>query len=167
MTTRITNEENRRLRWLYKAASKDKAARPILTGLHVTNGAIVATDGYRLQAIETPAALREMDGQTVTPDGLTAKAEEVTFAPVDTDQQFPDYSVLMPKHDPILEIAVNGKMLREALEGMTGESSVLLRFWSPTSPLEVHGKATDESRTYALIMPMSRRRNPTKPWRPK
>lgn len=177
MNATITTGENRRLRWLLKAASKTKDSdgkpkRPILSGLHVMEKAAVATDGFRLHAIESfyELSVQGLEGQTVTPADLTARSETVDLEPVDADgQRFPNFRAIMPKGEPTFEIAVSAKLLREALEGMPGDaaSSVTLRFYGPHTPLEVHGKAADESACYALIMPLSKNHKEIgDPWRP-
>jgi len=164
----VTKGENQRLRWLLKAADKDAdGTRAVLTGASIEHQAMVATDGFRLQAIETPYYARvELEGTVARFDDLQASSETVTPTPI--EGQFPDYHVIMPKGEPVFEIALDGKLLREALEGMKGGvfGKVTLRFYGPTQPVEVFGQANDESRVYALIMPMHPGHENGEPWRP-
>ena len=163
----ITKGENQRLRWLLKATNpKASGHRAALAGASIEPGAMVATDGFRLQAIETPYHVRDALEGTIVRLDLQASSETVTATPI--EGQFPDYHVIMPKHAPVFEIALDGKLLREALEGMKGgvNGKVRLRFYGPTQPVEVFGQATDESRAYALIMPMHPGHENGKPWRP-
>jgi len=163
----ITKGENQRLRWLLKATNpKASGHRAALAGASIEPGAMVATDGFRLQAIETPYHVRDALEGTIVRLDLQASSETVTATPI--EGQFPDYHVIMPKHAPVFEIALDGKLLRDALEGMKGgiNGKVRLRFYGPTQPVEVFGQATDESRAYALIMPMHPGHENGKPWRP-
>jgi len=164
----VSKGENQRLRWLLKAADKDAdGTRAVLTGASIEHQAMVATDGFRLQAIETPYYARvELEGTVARFDDLQASSETVTPTPI--EGQFPDYHVIMPKGEPVFEIALDGKLLREALEGMKGGvfGKVTLRFYGPTQPVEVFGQANDESRVYALIMPMHPGHENGEPWRP-
>jgi len=163
----ITKGENQRLRWLLKATASTNGIRAVLTGASIEHQAMVATDGHRLQAIETPGNIREaLQGTVARFDDLQASSETVT--PTVVEGQFPDYHVVMPKHDPVFEIALDGQLLREALEGMKGGcfGKVRLRFYGPTQPVEVFGQATDQSRAYALIMPMHPGHENGEPWRP-
>jgi len=164
----ITKDENQRLRWLLKATDKNAdGARAALAGASIEHRATVATDGFRLQAIETPYHVREaLQGTVNRFDDLQASSETVTPTPI--EGQFPDYRVIMPKHAPVFEVALDGKLLREALEGMKGgiNGKVRLRFYGPTQGVEVFGQANDESRAYALIMPMHPGHENGEPWRP-
>ena len=163
----VSKGENQRLRWLLKAADKDAdGTRAVLTGASIEPGAMVATDGFRLQAIETPYHVRDALEGTIVRLDLQASSETVTATPI--EGQFPDYHVIMPKHAPVFEIALDGKLLRDALEGMKGgiNGKVRLRFYGPTQPVEVFGQANDESRVYALIMPMHPGHENGEPWRP-
>jgi len=165
----ITKGENQRLRWLLKATASPSTngTRAVLTGASIEHRAMVATDGFRLQAIETPGNIREaLQGTVARFDDLQASSETVTPTPI--EGQFPDYHVIITKHAPVFEIALDGKLLREALEGMKGgvNGKVRLRFYGPTQPFEVFGEANDESRAYALIMPMHPGHENGKPWRP-
>ena len=163
----ITKGENQRLRWLLKATNpKASGHRAAMAGASIEHQAMIATDGYRLHAIETPYYARvELEG-TVARLDLQASSEAVTPTPI--EGQFPDYHVIMPKHAPVFEIALDGQLLREALEGMKGGycGKVRLRFYGPTKGIEVFGQATDESRTYALIMPIRPGHENGEPWRP-
>jgi len=164
----ITKGENQRLRWLLKAAASPSTngTRAVLTGASIEHQAIVATDGFRLQAIETPYHVREaLQGTVARFDDLKASSETVTTTRLTS---FPDYHMIMPKGEPVFEIALDGQLLREALEGMKGGycGKVRLRFYGPTQPVEVFGQATDESRAYALIMPIRPGHENGKPWRP-
>jgi len=165
----ISRQENQRLRWLLKAAASPSTngTRAVLTGASIEHQAMVATGGFRLHAIETPYYARvELEGTVNRFDDLQASSETVTPTPI--EGQFPDYHVIMPKGEPVFEIALDGKLLREALEGMKGGvfGKVTLRFYGPTQPIEVFGEANDESRAYALIMPMHPGHENGKPWRP-
>ena len=163
----ITKGENQRLRWLLKATDpKADGPRAALAGASIEPGAMVAADGFRLQAIETPYHVREaLQGTVARFDDLKASSETVTSTRL---IGFPDYHMIMPKHEPVFEIALDGKLLREALEGMKGGvfGKVTLRFYGPTQPVEVFGQANDESRVYALIMPMHPGHENGEPWRP-
>ena len=165
----ITKGENQRLRWLLKATASPSTngTRAVLTGASIEHQAMVATDSHRLQAIETPYHVREaLQGTVARFDDLRASSETVT--PTVVEGQFPDYHVIMPKGEPVFEIALDGQLLREALEGMKGGDfgQVRLRFYGPTQPIEVFGQANDDSRAYALIMPMHPGRENGEPWRP-
>jgi len=163
----VTKGENQRLRWLLKATDKNADGhRAALVGASIEPGAMVATDGFRLQAIETPYHVREaLQGTAARFDDLQASSETVTTTRL---IRFPDYHAIMPKDEPVFEIALDGKLLREALEGMKGgvNGKVRLRFYGPNKPFEVFGQATDESSTYALIMPMRPGHENGEPWRP-
>jgi len=163
----ITKGENQRLRWLLKATNpKAQGVQAALAGASIEPRAAVATDGFRLQAIETPSNIRDaLQGTVARFDDLQASSETVTATRL---IGFPDYHVIMPKGEPVFEIALDGKLLREALEGMKGGvfGKVTLRFYGPTQPIEVFGEANDESRAYALIMPMHPGHENGKPWRP-
>ena len=163
----ISKQENQRLRWLLKATDpKASGHRAALAGASIEHQAMVATDGFRLQAIETPSHVRDaLQGTVARFDDLKASSETVTATRL---TRFPDYHAIMPKHDPVFEIALDGKLLREALEGMKGGycGKVRLRFYGPNKPIEVFGQATDESRAYALIMPMHPGHENGEPWRP-
>ena len=163
----ITKGENQRLRWLLKATNpKADRHRAALAGASIEPRAMVATDGFRLQAIETPCHVRDaLEGTTARFEEVKASSETVTTTRL---PRFPDYHAIMPKGEPVFEIALDGKLLREALEGMKGGvfGKVTLRFYGPTQPIEVFGEANDESRAYALIMPMHPGHENGKPWRP-
>ena len=155
----ITTGENRRLRWLLKALAKDN--RRILQHAHVKGTTMVALDGWRAHFIRTPVSLEPVSGAVKLPN-IPATGAEIEIAL--SDERFPDASRIMPHSEPVLEIHVDPRYLREALEGTKGKAA--LRFHGPHDPIEVLGKAADDTEVYALVMP--KRANPLtdSTWRP-
>jgi len=76
----ITKGENQRLRWLLKATNpKAQGVQAALAGASIEHQAMVATDGFRLQAIETPCHVRDaLEGTVNRFDDLKASSETVT-----------------------------------------------------------------------------------------
>jgi len=139
-----TKEESRLIRWLQKAQSDD-AARPILTGLHVTEDYVIACDGFRLHATPTPLCLqlardKQVKGKVPAGD-FAANMEEV-------EGTYPDIFQVMPNSEATFAVAVDPKYLREALQGVEGYA--VLRFRSPDTPIEVFDQY---GKHYAVIMP--------------
>lgn len=144
----ITKGENARLRWLLKAVS-DK--RPVLQCVHVKGSVTSAADGFRFHAVRTPWGFDGRDAVKL-PKRILKKDTEIKIE--SQDHESPDFSALVPKAEPVFEIHVTAKFLREALEGM--DDTVTLRFYGRHDGIEVLGRApVDDTQVYALIMPRS------------
>jgi len=147
---KITKGENARLRWLLKSVSKNDE-RPRLECARVSRFQTVTTDGFRFHAARTPLGLLD-ETAVKLPKRILKKDTEIEVSP--QDYTSPDFSVLVPKADPVFEIHVTARFLRDALEGM--DDTVTLRFYGKHDGIEVLGRApTDDTQVYALIMPRS------------
>jgi len=139
-----TKDESKLLRWVQNAQSEDEA-RPVLASMHVTEGYVMAGDGFRLHATPTPPCLGNALGKQIkgkVPAGeFIAKVAEV-------EGTYPDMFQVMPVGEAGFAIAVNAKYLREALQGIEGR--VILRFQSSKTAFEVFD---EHGERYALIMP--------------
>ena len=151
-------EECKATNFVQKACSKD-GSRPVLNGILVENGSIIAADGFRMHVGVTPEAFKEHEGQIVQVVN-NDKPAAVKVTPTIQELQkvegkFPDWSQIMPdkKEDyaPVFQIAVNKKYLADLLN-MPGKSDVMLRFsfTDPMHPILVEGAEGYK----AVIMPM-------------
>ena len=157
-------DETKRVRWLQKATDKD---RTMLSGIHVHNGSVVSTDGYKMFASTTPAGFESPDPVTLRIDSLPASS---TIAEVSTiDERFPDYAAIMPKSEPVFEIQMDAALLADALSACTGKDLtdriVRLVFRGDNMPMEMFGRMADNP-VYALIMPTRKDSAPDRTWRP-
>jgi len=162
---KLSQPENRRLRWLMKGTSGD-VDRETLQCIHVKNGTSFATDGYRLLAAKTVPGLitAGLEYDMVRFDNVPASATVVEAE--ELSGVFPDIEAIVPKTEPNLQIMVSARMLRETLAGFTGDDDhVILRFWEPTRPFEVCGQVQGAD-AYALIMPIRMGDPEPEPWRP-
>ncbi len=154
--------ESALIRWVQKARSKD-CMRPVLKGMLVRDGNILACDGFRIHAAPTPSALGDCDGVyqgKVSAGDFIAELEEICEA-----TPYPDYAVIMPDGEPEFQINVDPKFLAEALSGF--DSNVLLRFFGKTRPMEVSGESKDGQRLYVILMPLhGREKENNEVWRP-
>ena len=151
MILKGTKEDSKLLRWLQAAATKDES-RPVLLGVMGCDGYAVACDGFRLHAAKTELIPEDKN--------LHGKVKAGNFE-VDMFEiggTYPSWQQILPTGPVELAIGVDPKLLIEALKGM--ENPVTLRFYSPTSPMEVLGKDR-----YALVMPLRDSRDDS-PWRP-
>ena len=157
----ITTGENARLRWLLKAvAQKDK--RPVLQCVHVNDSVTAAADGFRLHVVRTPLGLVPVSGQKAVKLPKRILKRDTEIGVKTADHKPPDFSALVPKAEPVFEIHVTAKFLREALAGMDG--TVTLRFYGRHDGMEVLGRTpADDTQVYALIMPRS---EAASTWRP-
>lgn len=181
MSTIIQTVKNKQLaqalRWTHKAVSRDNS-RLVLRYVARIDGALVASDGYRLHAVQADTVLDEWPelwapvshthyGTICIAPSIPAKAGVLEIADPgvlgDGDPQYPNLATVFPTEEPVFKIAVNPQYLREALDGMTGQ--VMLRFYGEFKPIEVLGIAGD-SKAYALVMPMNMRDVPIDTWRP-
>jgi DNA polymerase III sliding clamp (beta) subunit (PCNA family) len=161
MIIKGTKEESALIRWVQKAQSKD-SARPVLEGMLVENGNILACDGFRIHAAPTPSALVDGKGvyQGKVPAGdFIAELEEICEA-----TPYPDYAAIMPSGEPEFHIHVDPKFLVEALAGF--DSTVELRFFGKTQPMELTGTFKDDTNLYVILMPKNGSKDDSKPWRP-
>jgi hypothetical protein len=158
-----SKDESKILRWLQSAcaSTNEKDSRPVLTGIRIFDGIVLGCDGFRIHAVPRPDALEgDYEGSLVgkIPAGeFIAKMEVI-------EGGYPNYEEIIPDDEPVFEIAVNAKFLRDALAGM--ESPVLLRFWKNTNPMEIMGTGRDDQSRYALIMPMHVSTGRDRFWRP-
>jgi len=160
MKVQITRDENGRLRWLQQATAKNDE-RPSLQCMHVINKAILSTDGWRMHCTRVPSGL--IDQEVVRIEGRVLKKDcEIEVAP--RDDQYPDVSGVIPTSEPVHEVYMDAKRLREALSGMEG--GVTLRFYGEFRPVEVLGRSADETEAYALIMPLRKGFPRPSRWRP-
>lgn len=151
-TIRGTKEESVELRWLAKAQSKNDN-QPVLESFHRLGNLTMTADGFRLHVIPTPACLAELpntngDAQAnytgrIPTGGFVADVEG-------HEGYYPNVEVLLPTGAPTVEIAINPKLLREALDGM--EEPVIIRQYTNPGCITVHG--VGDQRRYALIMQM-------------
>ena len=89
MIIKGTKEESKLIRWVQKGAATDKA-RPVLTGINVADGAMVATDGYRLHAAKAPDCLSEGLHKGKVPSGdFVAELEPIEGSCVSTARTAP------------------------------------------------------------------------------
>ena len=152
-TIRIDKHNSKILKWLQSASSKDKD-RPVLHGINKDKD-LASADGWRVhivegESIELPEGLR--DYGKIPTEGIIEEPEII-------EGSFPDILQILPRKEPVFEIAVNAKFLIDALKGLLSqESSVIFRFHSHDEPIEILGniETKDESTPgYALIMPMA------------
>ena len=153
-----SKDECKAVNFVQKACGKDQA-RPVLTGILVQNGNIVASDGFRMHVGITPEAFKEYQGeiiQVVNNDKPAAVKTTPTIQELQkVEGRFPDWSQIMPDkkedYSPVLQIAVNKKYLADLLN-MPGKSDVMLRFsfTDPMHPILIEGAEGYK----AVIMPM-------------
>ena len=150
-TIRITKHSSKVLKWIQSAISKDKN-RPALQGIN-KNEDFASADGWRVHMASG------LDG---FPEGLyeygKIPAEGIIEEPELIEGSFPDILQIIPRKEPVFEIAVNPKFLIDALKGLLlRDSMVILRFYADNEPIEVLGniETKDESTPgYALVMPI-------------
>jgi len=152
MILKGTKEDSKLLRWLQAAATKDES-RPVLLGVMGCDGYAVACDGFRLHAAKTD----------LIPEGKNLhgklRAGDFEVDMFEIGGTYPSWQQILPGGPVEFAIDVDPKLLIVALKGM--ENPVTLRFYSPTSPMEVFGKGR-----YALIMPLMARTDKRPHWRP-
>ena len=163
MLVKLTKAENARLRWLRKAMSTD-VCRPTLTGFNTAGDHTVATDGYRAHFIRTPDDLEK--GPFKFKENLKATDTVATVEPI--KGTFPEVHQVLPDGEPVCEIFVSARLLREALEGMGGGTGMVRLAVSEgeRGKIEVFGLAKDKTEAYALIMPMAPRDRQSLTWKP-
>ena len=152
------------LRFVQKAVSKDPA-RPSITGICLDGDKIAGTDGFRIHMAAMPACLATVEKEFLESDeGMDGK-ENVLVKPLRTissspqpeefqvfPANFPTYAEIFPEIPAKFTIAVNPKMLKEAMD-IPNDGCVILSFWKNTQPMMV--QSTDsENEARALIMPM-------------
>ena len=163
---KLTKQESAIMRWVQRAKSKDRT-RPILTGVNV-NGSVVACDGFRLHAVKTSefTLLPALSGNILDLSNVKAGEGMVELSVI--PGSYPEYNQILPAGIPAFEIAVNPKLLIDALTGL-GNIAVL-KFYGSDKPMEVYGKIEanhgDDTRTYSLIMPMFLNGEWSNTWRP-
>ena len=160
MLVNLSKAENARLRWLRKAMSTD-VCRPTLTGFNTAGDHTVATDGYRAHFIRTPDDLG--DGAFRFKEKLLAADTVATVEPI--EGTFPEVHQVLPGGEPVCEIFVSARYLREALEGMNGIVRLAVSE-GERGKIEVFGLAKDKTEAYALIMPMAPRDLEGLAWKP-
>ena len=150
-TIKINKHNSKVLKWLQSAVSKDKN-RPVLTGINA-NENLATADGWRLhivhqdELIELPEGLRDYG---------KIPASGIIEVPDVIEGQFPDVLQVIPRKEPVLEIAINSKFLIDTLKGL--DSMAILKFHGANEPMEVLGniKTTEGSTpAYAVIMPIT------------
>ena len=158
MIVKGTKKQSKTWRWLQSAASKDET-RPVLTGLHVTEGYVVGCDGHRLHAAKSDLT---HEGEDLNGKIVAGKipAGEFQADMADIEGRYPNIQTIMPMSAPTFEIWCNPKLLVDALRGM--ERPVCLRFFGESAPFEA---CDPEQERYALIMPISMREDKAV-WRP-
>lgn len=160
ITIRGTKEESQSIRWVQKAASKDHG-RPVLNGIHVVNGNIHATDGFRVHVTVAPTGFLVVNDvilQGKIPSGdFIADLDEIVG-------KYPDLSTFAKEEPPVFTICVNAKYLAEAASGMNG--SVRLAFWGDKQPMELLGESKDAVPCHVTMMPMDMDAVSSKAWRP-
>ena len=155
-TIKINKHNSKVLKWLQSAASKDKN-RPVLTGINIDKNYsrfwAVTADGWRLHIVpkdeleELPEGLR--DYGKIPASGIIEEPDII-------DGTFPDVLQIIPRKEPVLEIAVNSKFLIDTLKGL--DSMAILKFHGANEPMEILGniKTTEGSTpAYAVIMPIT------------
>jgi len=148
MIIKGTKAESLVIRWVQGAATKDKT-RPMLTGINVADGSIVACDGFRLHAAKKPECW-DVEG---TVKGKVPSGDFV--ADLETIEcKYPDFHQVMPTGEVVFSIGVNAKYLKEALAGMDPAQPTILRFFTASGAFEIFGKDKKENDLYALVMPM-------------
>lgn len=147
-------EETKQIRWLQNALSTD-AARPQLTCIRVENGHTVATDGFRMHIIETPATLADYQDKNLHPDSkkiaVNPRPEEFCEYP----QKFPEWQQIrdpLDKKEPVFKIAMSPKLLAD-LVGMTDSDTVVLTFFGSHDPVLVKAPQDSDNGNEAVIMP--------------
>ena len=162
MIIKGSKQESALIRWVQKGAATDKT-RPILTGINVADGCVVACDGFRCHAAKAPECLPEGILQGKIPSGdFVAEVE-----PMNPDKhRYPEIHQVFPTGPVAFSIGVSAKYLKEALAGMDPARPTILRFFSTSGALEVFGKDKNENDLYALVMPMHVEEPEKGGWRP-
>lgn len=153
-------EETRDLRFIQRALSRD-VARPVLNGMVIDRERekVAAADGFRIHETDIPSCLANVDSierEENKPDTLVKPLNTIAVSPRVEEFEvfagkFPSYHLIFPDTPPKFQIAVDPKLLKDALE-IPNEGMVILSFWKNTGPFMVTGNDQDGPR--ALLMPM-------------
>lgn len=140
------------LRWLQMAAVTDKS-RPVLTGMHLRDGAVEAADGFRVHVVRgmlEPLSEFEDDVIIRINDKLYKSGGRVYGAEV-VEGNYPDISSVYPRGKLHAAIPINAEYLRDALEVPTDAACrmVTLKVYED-GPIVVEAQEGH----YALVMPM-------------
>lgn len=155
-TIKPNKSELAALKYVHSARGRDQR-HPALMGVNISPDLIEASDGQRYSAVQ--AGVLGLEGLCTfeKPGQLMEVAREEV-------ENFPRIGMIIPSSEPLVEVALDARFLRDALNGLDGE--VLLRIHGAEQPVEVLGalKGKGGARSYALIMP--RRRKDFAAWRP-
>jgi hypothetical protein len=168
MITKLNRHMSNVVRWLQSAASQDDA-RQILTGIRC-NDYSVACDGLRIHAVPDKIVEHE-DGETQVLNFGKIRAGENIVEPerVDTRATYPNVEAIYPTGEPVMEIAIDPRILIECIKGFPKGKPALLRFYGDNNPFEVFGKIEtgkeEYTDAYAVIMPMHKQ-TVAKVWKP-
>lgn len=167
---RLTKEDNESLRWALTATGGDD--RPVLSGVFVTGGKIVSTDGFMVFAAELQG-----ESELAANDGEILKGKVASSATIvemeEVEGKYPDYESMIGgyvRDGVVAEVAVSSRRLDAALKGMAkgdNDGLVVIRFYGETKPIEVIGRQKDGSGMYSMIMPMRLDRYGDEEYRPR
>tara|TARA_Y100000310_G_C20699211_1_gene828114 strand:- start:2447 stop:2956 length:510 start_codon:yes stop_codon:yes gene_type:complete len=169
MQLKLTRLQNRALRWIKNAVSTDKS-RPILTSINCEDAEgqrLISTDGFRLH-------IAQYDSEAITglgepPKKVLVKDTEIELEP--TEGTFPNYRQIIPRDEPVLEIAFNPQYIAEMCSDM--DTIVTIRLYGPHKPAEFlgsmrpkrYGETDEKVDVYGVLMPMDIPGEHT-PWKP-
>ena len=153
-TIKINKHNSKVLKWLQSAASKSDY-RLALMGINVDEN-LTAVDGHRVHItqttdiVELPKGLR--DYGKIPASGIIEEPEAI-------DDKFPDVMQIVPREEPVFEIAVKPRFLIDALKGFLfkPDSFIVFKFYGADKPMEILGNVETEDNStpgYALIMPV-------------
>lgn len=155
-----------RLLKLVGRACNKNAARPVLCGVKVEEGHMVAADGFRMHAVKIEAGTFPQGIQGIKLlDKIPTKGDYILYD-LENGHTFPDVVQIMPVRQPVFEIAVNAQFLVDFCADCA--DYVTLRFYGETYPIEIFGTVEnpegEDVSTYALVMPT--KSNGRELWRP-
>ena len=94
-------EETRLMKWIQLAACKD-VLKPVMNGIHIKRGEVVACDGARIHKAKAPAILVEGDGKTIKPlHTITISPRLEEFEEI--EGKYPDYEAIIKQVEDIEE----------------------------------------------------------------
>lgn len=153
------------LRWVLKAASKD-SSRPALQTIHIKNGTLITTDGFRIHRWRFPSSsiFKTYDdkfieghyqmviaGRYLIFEHLDDSAFGwVNFDAIPRGKTFKTYQAAQTFKEPLLHMTVNPRLMSDSLHGLSTAAEIRIGYL-----IEILD-AYDEDRGifYALIMPM-------------
>lgn len=167
VTIRGNGDQSQVLRWLLRATADD--SRPVLEGIHLTDGWAIATDGRRLFAVQAdelgevmaPAAECQAKNEAAD-DGRSIASWRTDKIPAGefvadleaVEGTFPDVNRVIPRgREHKAQVTLNVDFLADlAKYGAHGQVTLLIG--EPSEPVEVLYRTDDGHKRYALIMPM-------------